>query len=153
SATCGWARARSGTRRWGSLPERLSEQFRRLAPGKLLLPGDQVPVADGEPSPQPRLDVVGAELLQLVLDPPGHDVLVPGEGLHLPGGVARKVLLDVGEPGDRLPPDQELTVGQSGVAEERRSVAERAGELPRLVELHELLLQRLRLLEGEHRRL
>jgi hypothetical protein len=60
----------------------------------------------GEATPQARLHVVGAESLQLVFDPPGHDVLLPGEGAHLPDGAVGEVLLDIGEAGDSLARDQ-----------------------------------------------
>src|SRR5215831_10932263 len=82
--------------------QRLREQLGGLLPGELLLPGDQISVTDGEPPPQTGLNVVRAQPLELVLDPPRHDVLVPGEDLHLPGSVVGVVLLDVGEPGDGL---------------------------------------------------
>src|SRR4029453_18582098 len=44
---------------WTSLrSERLDKQLRGLAPGEVLLAGDEVPVADGEAPPPPPLHVV-----------------------------------------------------------------------------------------------
>ena len=64
----------------------------------LLLSGDESTVADGEGFEQAALDVVGASLIELILDPERHDLLADE-------GVA-EVLLDVGEPGDGFAIDQ-----------------------------------------------
>jgi len=110
-------------------------------------------VADGEAAPPPCLHVVGAELLELVLDAPRHEVLVARQRAHAPHRIVGEVFLDVREAGDRLALGERLSIRELRVAQQRDAVAEGARDLARLVELDELLVEIARLLEGEHRRL
>src|ERR1700730_12440556 len=81
------------------LSEGLDHDLCGLGPRKILLTGDEIPVAHREAAPQARLNIIGAYLLQYILDPPGHDVLVPRQQIHRPHGVVGKILLDIGEAG------------------------------------------------------
>src|SRR6202043_2343809 len=117
-------------RRLWSASQRLDDEVGGLAAAVVLLAGDEVAVADREASPEPRLDVVGAEGFELVLDAPGHDVLVFVEGAHVPHGLVGGVLLDVGKASDGFARDQWLAVGEAGgkqkgppLAQGRRGVA------------------------------
>jgi hypothetical protein len=47
-----------------------------LGAGEVLLTSDQIAVAHRKAAPHARLNVVGADLLELVLDAPRHDMLV-----------------------------------------------------------------------------
>jgi hypothetical protein len=49
---------------------------RRFGARKVLLSGDEIPVAHGMAAPRTGLHVGGAEGLNFVLDAPGHAVLV-----------------------------------------------------------------------------
>ena len=70
-----------------------------------------------------------------------------------PHRVVGEVLLHVREAGHRPAFGQRLAVAQTRVAQHGDAVAERAGDLPALVELDERAVQVDGLLEGEHRRL
>src|SRR5262247_2949612 len=96
-----------------------NDRLGRLGARELLLARDQIPVAHGEASPQSGLNVVRAELLELGLDPPRHDVLVPRQHVRFPDGAVRKILLDVGEAGHGLASDKRGAVLEPGVSQDR----------------------------------
>jgi hypothetical protein len=77
-----------GEQHVGALPaltliaERFDHDGRRLTAGKILLAGDKIAIPHGKATPKAGLNIVGAQLLHLILDPPRHHMLVAGEKLH-----------------------------------------------------------------------
>src|SRR6516165_7539561 len=112
-----------------SAAERFDDHRGGLSAGKVLLTGNEVPVADGKTTPEAGLDVVRSELLQLVLDPPRHHVLVSRKKIRRPYHIVGEILLDVGKSGDRLSLRQQLTIGAPRIAEYRHAVAKRGRDL------------------------
>src|SRR5262245_24457689 len=92
--------------------QRVQEQSGGLLAGEILLPADEIAVANGKAAPDARVYVVGTDLLQLVLDAPRHDVLVFGQKIHGPDSAIGEILLDVGEAGDRLVLHEILAIGE-----------------------------------------
>src|SRR5262245_18947797 len=58
--------------------QRVQEQSGGLLAGEILLPANEIPVADGKAAPEARPHEVCTDLLQLVLDTPRHNVPIPG---------------------------------------------------------------------------
>src|SRR5215831_465723 len=87
-------------------------------------PPSHVSVANCEAAPEAGLHVVSADFLQLVLDAPGHDMLVPRQEVHGPDGIVREILLDVGEAGHGFSLHEMLTIGKLGEPKDRHAVAE-----------------------------
>ena len=85
-----------------SSAQRFDDEVRCLATREVLLSGDQIAIADCKPPPESGLHVVRAQLLQLVLNAPGHKMLVSWECAHAPHRVVREVFLDIGEAGHGL---------------------------------------------------
>src|SRR6476660_1706364 len=109
-----YPRAGSGVRRrplCGSAADGFEDEAGGFGAGEVLLAGDEVAVADGEGAEGARLDVVGAEFANLVLDAPRHDVGALGEGARFPGHAVGGVFFDVGEAGHGLARDQWQAVG------------------------------------------
>jgi hypothetical protein len=75
------------------------------------------------------------------------------EQVHAPHGVVGEVLLNVGKTGHGLALREVFPVRQLRVPQDRRSMAQRAGDLACRVELDELPVQPYCLLERKHRRL
>jgi hypothetical protein len=110
----------------GSDSEGVDHELGDVGAGVLLLAGDELVVADREGLEEAGLNVVGAPLSGLVLDPEGHHALADG-------GVA-EVLLDVGEAGDGLALDQAGAVGQLDVQQRADAMAQRRRGLLGFVE-------------------
>jgi hypothetical protein len=77
------SRRSSGLREVGfevaeSFAQRLNDRGGGFGPGEVLLAGDQIAIANREGAPKTRLDVIGADRFQFVLNAPRHDVLVAG---------------------------------------------------------------------------
>jgi hypothetical protein len=106
-----------------SPPQGLYEQFGGRRVREILLPGDQIAIANGERTPQPRLHEVCADAFHLVFDPPGHDVLVPRKNVQLPHCLISKVFLNVRESRDRFARCEMVAVGQSSIFEDGHSMA------------------------------
>jgi hypothetical protein len=60
----------------------------------ILLAGNKnkISVADCKILPQPSVNVVRAEFLQFIFDPPRHNVLVARQQVHAPHGIVGEVL-------------------------------------------------------------
>jgi len=56
-------------------PKGANDGVSGLGAGKILLSGDQVAIPDGKAAPKTGLNIIGPDRLQLVFDPPGHDML------------------------------------------------------------------------------
>src|SRR5262249_46935975 len=139
--------------RFSLVPERLDDRPRSLAARKVLLPGDQVAIANGETAPRPGLHIVGPELLQLVLDAPRHHVLVARERAHLPHRVVGVILLHICKARYRLPFCQILVIRELCVSQDGYAVTKGGRHFPGLVELGELALKFGLPVVGEHRTL
>jgi RHS repeat-associated protein len=124
-----------------SCAQRFREEISRLGSREILLASDQIAVAHGKPTPQPGLHVIGAKTLHFVFDAPWHDVLVARQHFHLPDRVVGEVFLDVGEAREGLSLRERLTIRECRVTKNRDAVTQRDRELPRFVELDELLVQ------------
>src|SRR5262245_33559483 len=131
----------------------LDEQFGGRRTREVLLTRNQIAVANRERTPQPGLHEVRADALQLVFDPPGHDVLVARKKVHFPDRAVSKVFFDVRKSRDRFSLCEKVAIGESSGPEDGDAVAQRGRQFPPLVELHKLPLEGRRSVEGKHRRL